>query len=453
MPASQMREVIQHLRRTVLLRQEAELTDGQLLERFVSRGENAPLEALVRRHAPMVWCVCRRLLRSHQDAEDAVQATFLILVKKASSVVPRQMVGNWLYGVAHQTARKARATAAKRGARERQMAQLPEIEALPHDICPDLRPLLDQELSRLPDKYRVAVVLCDLEGKSGREAARQLGCPEGTVASRLARGRSMLAKKLARHGLALSGASLAAVLAQNAAAAGMPTSTLSITIKTATLVATGQAAAVGAIPATVATLTEEMMKIMFMNKLKRAAVWMAVLCMVAVGGGLLTHHLAAGQQISADEDDRKPSQQISAGHDGKKPVIQPAGPLKAENVTKSLQGVWTTVTATKNGIERKEEKGVELEFKGDQVIIREPAHKVAFVMSVQSPSARGDIAFGFIAQQPSTGTALMFTYAIYKIEGDTLTLCIQSAYTIAEDFSDKDQVRWVLKRKGAAAKK
>src|SRR5207237_1342609 len=161
-------------------------------------------------------------LLSHHDAEDAFQATFLVLVRKAASVVPREMVGNWLYGVAHQTALQARRTAARRGAREVQVTEMPDTEAVQKDQWPDVRPLLDQELSRLPDIYRAVIVLCDLEGRTRKEVARQLGVPEGTVAGRLARARAMLAKRLTERGVALSGGALAAVLSQQAVSAGVP---------------------------------------------------------------------------------------------------------------------------------------------------------------------------------------------------------------------------------------
>src|SRR5262249_4449427 len=144
----------------------AALTDGQLLECFIGRQEEAALGALVLRHGPMVWGVCRRVVPHQQDAEDAFQATFLVLVKNAASIVPRDMVGTRLYGVAHQTGRKARATAVKRRAREKQVPQLPEPEGAQPGQPGDLQPLLDRELSRLPDRYRVALVLCDLEGKT-----------------------------------------------------------------------------------------------------------------------------------------------------------------------------------------------------------------------------------------------------------------------------------------------
>src|SRR5437667_12802382 len=123
---TQMSKVIQHLRSALLLRAGDGLTDGQLLECFVSCRETAALEALVRRHGPMVWGVCRRILSNHHDAEDALQATFLVLVRKAASIVPRGLLANWLYGVARQTALKARATVATREGRERQMTTMPE---------------------------------------------------------------------------------------------------------------------------------------------------------------------------------------------------------------------------------------------------------------------------------------------------------------------------------------
>src|SRR5437660_12429342 len=126
MATDQLRGVLRNLRGATLPGGEADRTDGQLLECYVRSREEAAFAALVRRHGPMVWGVCRRVLRSHQDAEDAFQATFLVLVRKAASVVPREMVANWLYGVAHQTALKARATTAKRAAREKQVPDMPE---------------------------------------------------------------------------------------------------------------------------------------------------------------------------------------------------------------------------------------------------------------------------------------------------------------------------------------
>src|SRR5580658_10231450 len=154
MATSPMSVVVQQLRNT-LLREGAGLTDGELLDSFVRQRDDAALAGLVRRHGPMVWGVCRRLLRCHHDAEDAFQATFLVLVHKAATIQPMEMVGNWLYGVAHHTAVKARAVAAKRSARERQMPEMSEPAMEQPDHWYDLEPLLDQELAHLPEKYRV----------------------------------------------------------------------------------------------------------------------------------------------------------------------------------------------------------------------------------------------------------------------------------------------------------
>jgi RNA polymerase sigma factor (sigma-70 family) len=296
MATSQMSEVIEHLRRTMLLRDGAGLTDGQLLEDYISRRDQAALAALVRRHGPMVWGVCRRVLRNLHDAEDAFQATFLVLVRKAASIVPRQMVANWLYGVAHQTAANARATAARRRQRERQVTEMPEPAITEQNPWNGHRPLLDEELSRLPDKYRAVIILCDLEGKTRKEAAGQIGVPEGTVAGWLARARAMLARRLTRRGVALSGGAVAAVLSQQAASAGVPTAVLSSTIKAVTLLAAGQAAAAGATSVKAAALTEGVLKAMLMSQLKAVIAVVLVLGFLATGATILACRTAAGQQ-------------------------------------------------------------------------------------------------------------------------------------------------------------
>jgi RNA polymerase sigma factor (sigma-70 family) len=279
MATSPLSKVLQYLHGALC--DGAALSDGQLLATFVEHRNEDAFAALVRRHGPMVWGVCRRALSSHHDAEDAFQAAFLVLVRKAASVKPREMVANWLYGVAYQTALKARATAAKRRARERQVTEMPEPEEARQDLWHDLQPLLDQELSRLPDRYRSVIVLCDLQGKTRKEAALQLGVPEGTVAGRLARARTMLAKRLARHGLVVSGGALAAVLSQNAASAGVPASVTSSAIKVAGLFALGQAAATNAISGKVVTLTDGVIKAMLLTKLKGVLVRLSLLAVLA----------------------------------------------------------------------------------------------------------------------------------------------------------------------------
>src|SRR6516164_1569915 len=172
MATSQMNRVIQHLRSVV--GDGAEMTDERLLEDYISHRDNVAFAALVRRHGPMVWGVCRRVLRNHHDAEDAFQATFLVLVRKAASISSRELLANWLYGVAHQTALKASAAAGKRKGREGQVIDMPEPAVTDQDQWRDLQSLLDEELSRLPGHYRGVIVLCDLEGKTRKEAAGHL---------------------------------------------------------------------------------------------------------------------------------------------------------------------------------------------------------------------------------------------------------------------------------------
>src|SRR5262245_6026989 len=168
-----LKAVLEQLRRVL---PQAGVTDAQLLERFVVARDEAAFEALVCRHGPMVLGVCRRLLGDVHDAEDAFQATFLILARKAASVVKRDSVGGWLYAVAQRIAQEARAVLARRRVRERQVENMTHPEVAPAEP-EDWRPILDREVARLPHRYREAVVLYHLEGWSHRETAAKLGVP------------------------------------------------------------------------------------------------------------------------------------------------------------------------------------------------------------------------------------------------------------------------------------
>jgi RNA polymerase sigma factor (sigma-70 family) len=285
MAGSRMRDLLQDIRSTVLEHDGAGLSDGELLACFLRRRDEATFAPLVRRHGPMVWGVCRRILHHYQDTEDAFQATFLVLLRKAASIQPRDMVANWLHGVALRTAWKARALAGKRKARERQLTDVSEPVMTEPTVWREIQPLLDQELSRLPDKYRVTILLCDLEGRTRKEVAQQLRVPEGTVAGRLARARALLARRLARHGLVVSGTALAAALGLNGAEACVPATLMTSTIQTAALLAAGQSAT-GVVSAPVASLAESVLKLMLLTKLKIMTA--VVLGVAAAGVGLMT---------------------------------------------------------------------------------------------------------------------------------------------------------------------
>jgi RNA polymerase sigma factor (sigma-70 family) len=197
-------------------------TDGQLLELFISGGHERAFEALVRRHGPMVLSVCRRILGNIHDAEDAFQATFVVLARRATSVLPPDLVGNWLYGVAYRVATKARTASARRRARERSAAQACRPAVTKPSERSGAGPFLDECLQGLSEKYRTPIVLCHLEGRSRQEAARLLRVSPGTLSSRLARGRKLLAKRLSRRGLTVCPASAAHVLSELGTGAVVP---------------------------------------------------------------------------------------------------------------------------------------------------------------------------------------------------------------------------------------
>jgi RNA polymerase sigma factor (sigma-70 family) len=269
------------------------LTDGQLLERFVTSRDEAAFELLVWRHGPMVLSVCRRLLPCAQDAEDAFQAAFFVLARKATSITRREGVGGWLYRVAYRAALRARAGAARLARHEQPAVDLDTAEA-PADVPrSDLRPVLDEEINRLPEKYRLAVVLCYLEGKTNQEAAQHLGCPEGTVASRLARGRERLRTRLTRRGVTLSVAALAAVLSRKAASAA-PAPALVKTTAQAALAFAVSGVAPGAVPAP-AALAEGVLRTMFLTKLRTVVTVLVVLGVLGAAVGGLAYRGLAGE--------------------------------------------------------------------------------------------------------------------------------------------------------------
>jgi RNA polymerase sigma factor (sigma-70 family) len=285
-------EFVKRFRRTALLQEGNEQSDGQLLDRFVTGQDAVALETLVRRHAPMVWGVCRRTL-AHHAAEDAFQATFLVLVRKAASIRSRDQLANWLYGVAYRTVLKSRQTAAKRYSREKQVQTMPEPKTQPHEgpFRPEFGALMDQELSRLPEKYRIAIVLCDLEGKSHRDVAQQLRIKEGTVGSRLTRGRAILARRLTRHVVGVSATAVAAVLSQQAASGTVPDALLSNTIKATTILAAGHTVSAGLLSAGAVPLAERVLRTMMGSRLKILAAALLPVALITLGGVLVMQSL------------------------------------------------------------------------------------------------------------------------------------------------------------------
>ncbi|HJT77268.1 MAG TPA: sigma-70 family RNA polymerase sigma factor [Gemmataceae bacterium] len=277
--------VLQHIRRIAAIRPRDQSPDGQLLESFLVRRDEAAFAALVRRHGPMVLGVCRGVLRNHHDAEDAFQATFLVLARKADSIRNRDCVGGWLYGVAYHVAVKAQADNVRRRAQERRAPEMASPDPTLDLTVRDLQRVLHEELAQLPEKYRVPLVLCYLEGLAHEEAARRLGWSKTTFRGRLDRGREHLRRRLTRRGVALSVALGTAGLAQRATPAAAA-------LADAVARAAGAAGSVG-VSARVASLAEGACRALFTGKAKLATVVLLAAGLLAAGAGGLAHQVFA----------------------------------------------------------------------------------------------------------------------------------------------------------------
>jgi RNA polymerase sigma factor (sigma-70 family) len=232
----------------------------------------------------MVLAVCRRVLRDSHDADDAFQATFLVLVRKAGSIAQPELLGNWLYGVAYRVAVKARANAARRSTYERRAPAMSLVDPMMEVTGRELRSVLDAELSHLPEKYRAPLVLCYLEGKTNEEAARKLGWPTGSISGRLARARELLRKRLLRRGLALSAGIFAMHLSKNTAAAAVPNSLLDCTVRGALVFTQATPAAASAVSPSVSALAEEVLEALRLGTLRTKAAWLLALLVLALFG-------------------------------------------------------------------------------------------------------------------------------------------------------------------------
>jgi RNA polymerase sigma factor (sigma-70 family) len=271
-------------------------TDGQLLERFATgRGEVPELAfaALVERHGPLVLRVCRAVLRHEQDAQDAFQTTFLVLARKARSLWVRDSLGPWLHQAAYRAACCARAARTRRRVHEQRAAEMAPVEV---DVRgnPEDFSVLHQEIDRLPERYRSPIVLCDLEGCTHELAARHLGCPVGTIKSRLTRGRERLRSRLLRRGLAPSAGLIGAMLSAQAARAAVPKALADATVQAAKRLVAGQLA--GAAPASVAALLEVVSRTTLMNRITRVAWVGSGLLALTVGTGLLAQPQVARER-------------------------------------------------------------------------------------------------------------------------------------------------------------
>jgi RNA polymerase sigma factor (sigma-70 family) len=381
-----------------------ELTDEELLERFTSQREEAAFTALVRRHAALVLGVCRRVLHHAQDTEDAFQAVFCVLARKAGAIRRRSAVAGWLYAVAYRIACRARAA---RGRRPVTQSNFPDLPAAPESsewVWRELQPILDQEVNRLPDKYRQLFVLCYLEGKTNEQAAAQLGCPVGTVRSRLARARDRLRARLTRRGLTLSAGGLAAALGAAAAQGAVPPALIGAGVQSGLAFALDPSAAGSAVSAGARALADEFLKALLRARLtipiglvSALAVVVAVVCVLWVrsrGAGAVNTPAPAARVAATPQTERE-----------------------------KLQGSWQVVGMEMAG--RQVEAQANQGFQGYGFRFTDSR----WTLSVPGGPPMAPMPFVLDpSQEPKAIDLTMFpgktVLAIYQVDGDSLTLCL-----------------------------
>jgi RNA polymerase sigma-70 factor (ECF subfamily) len=260
-----------------------EPSDAEFLRLFATTRSEAAFEALVRRHGPMVEGVCRRILGEVHSAEDAFQAVFMILVRKSASIRRPELLANWLYGVACRIARKAKISALRKESRERRAGRMPTQEQQLLDLeWAELKAVLDEELSQLPEKYRAPLVLCYLCGQTNAQAAAQLGWPSGSMSERLSRAREMLRKRLNRRGLTLSAGLLALLLTNKASSAAVSPLLVEATVKSG-MSYSAKTVAAGSVSPNLLELVSESDGLSVVRTLKLLALALVIALPIATG--------------------------------------------------------------------------------------------------------------------------------------------------------------------------
>jgi RNA polymerase sigma factor (sigma-70 family) len=423
--------------------------DRKLLRRFVVRRDEAAFAALVERHAPMVQAVCRRVLRDAHEAEDACQATFLVLARKAGGLRRPELLANWLYGVAYRSARKAQRQLLRHSAHTTYDVAKHAAEPTPEVVWRDLRPVLDAELDRLPGKYRNAVVMCYLEGATTEDAARHLGCPRGTILSRLARGRERLRKRLVRRGLVLSTGILGLLLAKCASAATPLTRTfIQCTAKAAPLFADGRWISPEIIPKRSVEIANAMLRDMRGAKLMGIAICLMGVAIIILGVGWGLHR--ATPRVGAQAQPG-PGNDLEQAKD-----IDPKKDPVPKDDMESIQGAWRGVTMHIPGQAPVPGDTITFKFTGDKVTIDcnlvpgQPFNPTFFFRLNSKADPKTLDMFSLDENKKE----VLGMIGIYELDGDTLRLCtVLDNGQRPEQFVAKDaQMIWEFKREPAGKK-
>jgi RNA polymerase sigma factor (sigma-70 family) len=356
-------------------------SDPALLRRFLDRRDEDAFAELVRRHGPVVRAACRRALGESPDADDAFQAVFMILVRKVKTLRNAQLLAPWLHTVAVRAANRVRLLASRRWARERTVETMPEVAAEPQEPK-DWLPLLDAEIQRLPQRLRVPLILCELEGKSRAEAAGLLGLNEGTLSSRLARARERLRQRLSQSGMAVTGAGLTAAFLYSSEA-----------MSAEAVTAITSAALSGATSASVAALTQGVLQTMFYAKLK---IGLIVFLTLGIGSGALlgARYLAVHADEAKAED--------------------------AKSVKGKLEGSWKITSGQLAGKELEGDEGDRIKmqkwvFRGDKVTAKS---ECAYSIDPSKKPKEMDVT---VTEGPEMERGTW--KGIYELKGDELTLC------------------------------
>jgi RNA polymerase sigma-70 factor (ECF subfamily) len=375
-------------------------TDSQLLEAFVRRRDEMAFTTLVRRHSQMVWQICRRYLFGIHDAEDAFQATFVVLAQRAPQIGRRELLANWLYGVAQRVARRAQAVASRRHQREGQSLEMAERAAAAPQIDPNLKRVVHEEVNHLPAKYRAPVLLCYLENRTHEEAAHELQCPLGTVKGRLSRALETLRTRLVRRGLALSAGTVAVALSQSATEAAVPAALVADTAQLGARLTGGTGTGADVLPAKLATLTKGIGAAAVLPK----AGWLAcgLLGLLAIGGVI---YWFSGS-------DEAP---VSAGGPARSAPLPPADDKTL------LQGAWIQVSVQVDGVEiPHNQEDFQFVFSGNRLLARlHGQDRAEYAFALQSDQKPKAIDITLVTMPPK-GKVLN---AVYELNGDVLKLC------------------------------
>jgi RNA polymerase sigma-70 factor (ECF subfamily) len=409
------------------------LTDAQLLERFTTRRDEAAelaFAGLVERHGPMVLRVCRAILRDPCDAEDAFQATFLVLVRKARGLWVRQSLGPWLHWVALRTASCARSAKARRRRLDRRVASS-SADLAAGEILDDLAEVLHEEVGRLPERYRAAVVLCLLEGLTPEQAARHLGWPVGTVHSRLARGRERLRDRLTRRGITPAEGPLRPSSPTGAATA------VAYALSEATVRGVMGRSSPGSVSAWIDSLVREVLRSMMMEKFRLIACGSFSVAVLVIGASILL-----GKEPRDGSSQAPVAQGVAIQSPG-----DPEGRVLAKVDLELMQGPWARISTEIRGHKTfYDEPRPVLMVRGDGFIFGtdrggKPLDPERVELHPKQMPKAIDLTPG------ETGGPLKGkTYpGIYKLEGDTLTLClsIKPGSERPTKFATKD-TDWVL---------